>query len=251
MPRILDAFFLGMRNNLIYFVNIVLGFIWVCITRKVTLAEKTALIILFVFTTCGIYIGGKSQAYTPLILGVFVPLGVIAEIDYIELCQSIKRAAQKHQHHKRGNLILRSRIKTICALCVTISLIIFTYFSSYNTYFFCAGKDVMPQFEFAKSMYKLEDNPSLLNYGFMDEGFFTAANIIPNIKFFCTLNILTAEIKDEQNNYLYAGATSFVVTKDSQLDTINFNKYELIANKAFYSKSYHSTFYLYHRCCDD
>lgn len=42
---------------------------------------------------------------------------------------------------------------------------------------------------FAMIMHGQSDNPTLLNYGFLDGGFYTAADIVPNIRFFQKQNI--------------------------------------------------------------
>lgn len=48
---------------------------------------------------------------------------------------------------------------------------------------------VSAQDYFAMIMHTQSDNPTLLNYGFLDGGFYTAADIVPNIRFFQRQNI--------------------------------------------------------------
>ena len=59
----------------------------------------------------------------------------------------------------------------------------------------------------------MEDNATLLNYQFLDGGFFFAANILPDQYYAWSFNVLNDEIREEQNkyvegrtHYLYRGA---------------------------------------------
>ncbi len=84
-------------------------------------------------------------------------------------------------------------------------------------------------------MHSQKENPTLLNYGFLDGGFYTAADIVPTCKYFCILNIPLKEMQEVQDECLSSGAVDFVVTRDMELDTQRFNKYSLAATGSFYS----------------
>lgn len=75
----------------------------------------------------------------------------------------------------------------------------------------------LPQFVFKKYIDQVE-NPTLLNYGFLDGGFYTVYNIVPHCKYFCKLNIELREMKETQNMYFYDGLSDFVVTFNSELE---------------------------------
>ena len=71
------------------------------------------------------------------------------------------------------------------------------------------------QYQFAQIIEKKE-NPTLLNYGFLDGGFYTVTNITPNVKYFHKPNIKYEnypEIMDEQNRYIKDSIIDFVVLK--------------------------------------
>ena len=56
----------------------------------------------------------------------------------------------------------------------------------------------------------------MLNYGFLDGGFYTAANITPTMKYFMINNISDSKLpvmRDEQERYLKEKLTSFVVIR--------------------------------------
>ena len=86
-----------------------------------------------------------------------------------------------------------------------------------NLYLLSWQKKDMPQFIFAETLSRYED-PTLLNYGFLDGGFYTVSGIVPSEKYFCTLNILLEEMTREQNECLQAGRVDFVVTREQELD---------------------------------
>jgi len=202
--------------NKAYGISILIGFILLFFSRKANIYTKISVPLLFLFSAAGNYIGGKSYAYYPLMLAVFSIFIVLVEIP-----------KEKKYAIKIG----------ILGLLITIRF-------CPNVYFFNKPKSVMPQFEFAEIINRNEAK-TLLNYGFMDEGFYTTSGIIPNIKYFGTLNVLQEEIIGEQKRYLREGLIDYVVTKDSPLDFELSGNYELAAERIFFSKSYSSVYYLY------
>ena len=57
------------------------------------------------------------------------------------------------------------------------------------------------------------EDRTLLNYGFLDGGFYLAADALPVTRFFCTLNNDLPEMKEEQRAAIAEGRTAFVVTR--------------------------------------
>ena len=90
--------------------------------------------------------------------------------------------------------------------------------SSSNYQFHNVNKQDLVQYQFAEIIEKKE-NATLLNYGFLDGGFYTVTNIVPNIKHFHKPNIQYEnypEIMDEQNRYIREKIIDFVVIKVKQ-----------------------------------
>lgn len=83
-----------------------------------------------------------------------------------------------------------------------------------------------PQYKLAAYIPQ-DGTATLLNYGFMDMGLFTAADIVPNTRFFNRCNVPLAEIDVEQRRYLQERITDYVVTCGAVCDELNEN-YELI-----------------------
>lgn len=83
---------------------------------------------------------------------------------------------------------------------------------------------------------------TLLNYGFLDGGFYTTTGIIPNCRFFCNLNIGLDEIMETQNEIVKKGQVDFVITRDTELES---ERYECIATAVFYSEGAERKYFLY------
>lgn len=102
---------------------------------------------------------------------------------------------------------------TIAALLIGIS----------SKHFFKTSKSSYDLREFA-SVIKQEENPTLLNLGFsIGNSLFTVCDIIPNVKYFFTPNLIHEkypELRNEQTNYIQNRDTDFILLISS---SINFN----------------------------
>jgi len=85
------------------------------------------------------------------------------------------------------------------------------------------------QYRFAAHINETED-ATLLNYGFMDAGFYTAAGLVPQVKYFHQTNVPLQEMLDEQIRYIEEGLSDYVVTRGKQPDSIH-DHYELITEE--------------------
>lgn len=76
-------------------------------------------------------------------------------------------------------------------------------------------KEELVQYQFAEIINQ-KPNATLLNYGFLDGGFYTVTGITPNIKYFHKPNIAYEKypiIMDEQNRYIKELVVDFVVIR--------------------------------------
>ncbi len=87
-----------------------------------------------------------------------------------------------------------------------------------NLYLLRVSREEMPPYEFDRIISQQED-PTLLNYTFLDGGFYTVSGIVPTCKYFCTLNLTLPEMWEEQGTCIREGRTDFVVTRDYALDS--------------------------------
>lgn len=114
-----------------------------------------------------------------------------------------------------------------------------------NSYLLRVPKDDIPQLRFQKTIAASGiENPTLLNYGFMDGGFYLTTGTVPVIPHFCILNSMQASARPAQNACVEAGKVDFVVTRDVPLDA---GSYALIDSGSLYSENVVSTYYLYQR----
>ena len=82
-----------------------------------------------------------------------------------------------------------------------------------NTYLMKYEKEDMPQYKFAEIINSKED-ASLLNYGFLDGGFYFASGVMPSNKYFYRSNLVTQEMLDEQDYLIENKKVDFVVTRE-------------------------------------
>lgn len=97
----------------------------------------------------------------------------------------------------------------------------------------------MPQYKFAEIICK-EKNPTVLNYNFLDGGFYAAAEVVPNIKYFCHLNIGIGSKEMEQ--HIKNKKVDFYICRDKQ---IQFDGYTEVSSASFQYEEQYRTYYLY------
>lgn len=133
---------------------------------------------------------------------------------------------------------MNAKLKMISIVFFSV-LVIFTF--SVNVNLLGLKKSDYPQFKFAKTISKKE-NATLLNYGFLDAGFYTTTKIVPNCRFFCSFNIPNSKIMEEQNRYIKEALIDFVVTVDEKLESEN---YELLQSVRSEIRKSGGEFFLY------
>lgn len=175
--------------------------------------------ILFPFITLsiGIFIGGNVQPYYSLILDVFLIFSLIPI-----------------------NNLFTSKNKCFEIFLIPILSILFSYCFAQYSYISKLKRSDFPHFVISDYINKYE-NPSILEYGTLANGFYTLCNSKPVTKYFCILNIPLNEMYSEQNRIISEGLVDFVITWDNELFSEN---YELILKKDVYLRT-NNTAYLY------
>lgn len=105
---------------------------------------------------------------------------------------------------------IRFGIPIYILICVVL-----TCKTSSNFEFRKVKKEELVQYQFAEIINK-KPEATLLNYGFLDGGFYTVTGIMPNIKYFHKPNIAYENypiIMDEQNRYIKELVVDFVVIR--------------------------------------
>lgn len=206
--------FSGFLNMLVFSTlsvfSLIIGLIW-C-KREENKHISRLVIWTFVMMYLLIYFSGRFYSYYPLIFGAFVPFGLIALADIYERNVKI-RFLQRYDLNMNTALSL--------ALCV-----LGMFFFAGNIRSLAFEKDDYPQFQIKKYIENSGiENPTLMNYGFLDMGVDTIAGILPNQRFFCGFNLPLKDIEIEQNACLRDGCVDYVLTF---LRTIDSPNYELV-----------------------
>lgn len=201
--------------------------------KKSDKTEFFAYLIMCIFTFLLIYIGGRHSMYYSMIFNAFVPIGILVAYQTLNyyLFSRLKTAnALRIFHRFKGGIL--------CLLSL-----VYAFIQCDNTYLLNYDRSDLPQYEFAKII-SHKKNATLLNYGFLDGGFYTTTGIIPNCRFFCNLNIELDEIMQTQNRFIKEGKVDFVVTRDAELES---EQYKCVAFSTFYFEGADRKYFLYQR----
>lgn len=214
--------------GLLFYISIIPGFVYIALSKNFTRFEKAALFTLYAVTNFFIFVGGRRSKYYGLPSCIFSFAGVVA------LCKLsfTQKAIDK----------ILKRLALSCG----ISLVLLAGFSmalSSNTPLMFKKKSDLPQFKFAKIIKEENPNATLLNYGSLDKGLYTVAEIVPTCKYFCGLNIQLPVLTDTQNEWIAEGKTDYVIAA-VQPENI-YDKYELISVASYKYEWKTRTYYLY------
>lgn len=139
---------------------------------------------------------------------------------------------------------LQKDFRRITAALTAVSLVctgLFAWAFSQNTYLMQYEKEDMPQYQFKEIILSVDD-PSLLNYGFLDGGFYTVCDLVPECKYFCTLNIPLEDMYEAMDMQIALGLPDFVVTRSTPLISEN---YICVASANMYFEGVDFDYYLY------
>jgi len=196
-------------SNPAYTVLIVLGLIWFAAVRR---REGAALWCMAALGALGTFIGGKSYPYYGLALAACAPAGLIPLGIWLE-----KRMAKPRAAAAAG--------AAAAAVCIALAPVLSpNMHADYGAPFGTPREETM-QYRVAALIREAPD-ASLLNYGFMDAGFFTAAGLSPQVKYFHQTNVPLEEMLVEQRRYISEGLCDYVVTRGKQPSSIS-QHYEL------------------------
>lgn len=189
------------RGNWGYSLPMALGCIgYICLPgRIVSLKEKISTAWMGLGLSLGIFIGGTKHDYYGLPLAVFVIFtGGVVSIFGDWLSKKWKWLQGKYC---RAALFLTA---FAIALIGAFSL-------SPNVYLMSVKRNDMPQYRFAEQILASEDT-TILNYGFLDGGFYTVLDQVPVVPDYCILNIDPQRQLAQQNTYVEQQLTQWVVT---------------------------------------
>lgn len=188
----------NLLNNLSWSIPAALGLAGLFITAKKfwreLLAAMFGTVVLFIFT----YASGRKYPYYAMVMACFAPLGFGMLFHFVPSHFSDTKAFHR----------------AIAVLTVSVALLspVASLHWSKNVYLMNISKAELPPYRFAETIRQAEDR-TLLNYGFLDGGFYLAADSLPVTRFFCTLNNDLSEMREEQRTAIAEGRTAFIVTR--------------------------------------
>ena len=160
---------------------------------------KFMIIFTYFFLCLGVFLGGVSFRYYYLILTPFVIFGLIIIGIYFSEIFSFEKIN-----------------KFLYVLLIFVFLCL-SFLMSQNTYMLDSKytKDNLVQYKFSEITNKKKKS-TLLNYGFLDGGFYTVTGIIPSTRYFQKQNVsykVFPDIIDSQNKIIKNKEVDFVVTR--------------------------------------
>mgnify|MGYP004576517627 CR=1 FL=1 len=165
---------------------------------------------------------GGYLVYYGLVLAVFAPLGLAA------LPQKLPA--------KRGVYAALSMagIAAAAAWCLLLSP---------NRALRGRTAESLPQLQFAEII-RQTPNATLLNYGTLDGGFYSAAGVLPPCRYFCVTNMPLQDQWQQQWDLLDAAAVDYVVALTGDLQN-DYPIYHCVASQTYNGGEGEVTWYLY------
>ena len=199
---------------------------------------KVAVISIFILLFLGIYIGLRAYKYYTIPLLIF----------YIFVFILINIKLKSKIDNFNGNKIIE-----LIVYILVIGLSSYS-FANYRSYIL-TSKDDYAQFRIANIIKEQTKNPTIINYGSLDYGFYNILNIIPNCKYFHRMNIPYDKLPDNYNvqkEYINNKKVEYVIVgirNDSQNVKEDFEfiekNYELIYEDYQVYEKYQVHFYLF------
>lgn len=166
-----------------------------------------------------LYMGGRFRGYTFYVYAVFLPL----------LAADICRLFEDRRNGLRF-------VSAAVSLCLLVGVCGWEIYDSRRTVRNIAvSNDRLPQYQFAAEINKIE-NPTLLNFGFLDGGFYLAADVLPTERWFCKLNVASDDCFNAQSSAVEEGRVDYVVTNKRTLaeQNVDDSRYDMILQSGAY-----------------
>lgn len=218
---LVQHFWWAVRDALPGAVLLVLFLLWAVVSHRRAAAGAVCVLAAGLGLTS---LMGGYLVYYGLVLAVFVPLGLVPLACFA-------------QRPLPSGLRMAAPWMGVAAACVVC------WFGSPNKPLRGRAADTLPQLRFAQTI-TAEPETSLLNYGTLDGGFYTASGLLPPCRYFCVTNMPLEDQWTEQNALLEQGQVTYVVALVEDLGQ-RFPQYACIDQCSYDGGEGTVTWYLY------
>lgn len=216
-----------LRWNLPMMAFLVIGVCAVLFSR-IKVATKLSLMIIALFSAFVVFSHGPMFPYYLFAFAPFVVFGGYGIAKVIGLLF-------KKQTSRKMTAVLVSLVACVLA---------FVYKPCPRE--FLADTSGLSQYVFAEYMNSKYESPTMLNYDFLDGGFYTVADIVPNTWAYCGLNWDNPLMDQDQLETIRNRKVDFVVTnRNDNLPKELFENYALVDQISQYRVNILFTYYLY------
>lgn len=238
LESMLEIFNRMLSKNIIIFNLIDVGILYFLFSKKMLtkLSSKVFFFLFFLFEVITVYYGCKDFLYYFLIIMPFILFGLIG---------LFKEVIHLDNYKKFGKIIL-----------FIVVLLLSSYFcsTSNNLYYSKYSKEDLVQYKFANIIHK-NKGKTLLNYGFIDGGFYMASEILPNTKYFMSLNGYVSGMEETLTRMINKKEFDFIVLRsyyayDPLNDNIR-NNYHLVSQEKEVMEEIEFTYSLYQKNDDN
>lgn len=147
------------------------------------------------------FLGGTALDYYGYAYAALVVPGFLAAAWLLE--KGLGRLPLKNGGWTRAAALL------LC-LCLVAGAGVFARRHSINSFYAAYEKEDMWYTRFAREIGEAEDQ-SLLNYAGLDHGLYTVTGYVPQLRFFCHLNLELPEMEEEMDGYVRDQRTAFIM----------------------------------------
>lgn len=205
--------------------------------------ESLAVLLCFAGIAVTTYISSPGYAYYGLTLAPFSLCGLTALAVLIEkLLQlaGVRIPDQPAVSRKASVLLALSSL-----LLAGAGMLAITFFSS-SAYLMKYKKEDLPQYQFAETV-RQTPGATMLNYWFLDGGFYYVCGTSPVNRFFCFFNMNPPELQPEQEAVVLNAAADYIVCRRDPLPNrlLKKGQYELVQTANFFFSYRYYDYYLY------
>lgn len=218
------------RNYFYFFASILSSVVLFKVARDNGKAIGAHIVTIFATTSLFIYGGGRAYEYYGFDLCLFFIFSLLPLYEFI------------NQNFFCKESLARKRTFVLTGFAFLCISFVSAFLITKNKEVLKIKRDDLPQFKFDKIISQYE-NPTLLNYGTLDCGFYTVSGIIPVNRFFIKIHLPVKEMDYEQNKIISEGIVDFVVSKTP----LKAEKYTLVSAAQSNIRNHSYDFYLYKR----